>query len=42
MTKEKSLAKEMKQTYGIERGSMGVIINKISEPAMRLATKLMA
>jgi hypothetical protein len=31
-TKDKSLAKEMKQTYGIERGSIVIIINRISEP----------
>jgi hypothetical protein len=41
-TKEKALAEEMKQTYGIERGSRGIIINWISEPKTRLATKLMA
>jgi hypothetical protein len=41
-TKEKALAEEMKQTYKIERGSRGIIINKISEPATRLETKLMA
>jgi hypothetical protein len=41
-TKEKSLAEEMKQTYGTERGSRGIIINRISEPMMRLETKLMA
>jgi hypothetical protein len=32
----------MKQTYGTERGSRGIIINRISEPTTRLATKLMA
>jgi hypothetical protein len=31
-TKEKSLAEEMKKTYGTERGSRGIIINRISEP----------
>jgi hypothetical protein len=41
-TKEKSLAEEMKKTYGTERGSRGIIINKLSEPPTRLATKIMA
>jgi hypothetical protein len=41
-TKEKSLAEEMKKKYGTERGSRGMIINRISEPTMRLVTKLMA
>jgi hypothetical protein len=41
-TKDKSLAEEMNKTYGIERGSKGTIINKISELMMRLETKLMS
>jgi len=41
-TKEKALAEEMKKTYGIERGSRGIIIKRISETTTRLATKLMA
>jgi hypothetical protein len=41
-TKEKALEEEMKQMYGTERGSRGIIINQISEPTTRLATKLMA
>jgi hypothetical protein len=36
-TKEKSMAEEMKNTYGNERGSWGIIINRISEPVTRLA-----
>jgi hypothetical protein len=32
----------MKKTYGTERGSRGIIINKLSEPLTRLATKIMA
>jgi len=40
--KEKSLAEEMNQTYGTERGSRGIIINIINEPAMRLETNLIA
>jgi hypothetical protein len=31
-TKDKSLEEEMKKTYGIERGSKGIIIKRISEP----------
>jgi hypothetical protein len=30
------------KTYGTYRGSKGIIINKISEPVMRLEMKLMA
>jgi hypothetical protein len=41
-TKETTLAKDMKQTYGTERGSRGIIIDRISEPPTWLATKLMA
>jgi hypothetical protein len=32
----------MKKTYGTMRGSRGIIINRINEPATRLETKLMA
>jgi hypothetical protein len=35
-TKEKTLAKEMKNKYGTERGSRGIIINQIIEPMKRL------
>jgi hypothetical protein len=41
-TKEKTLAEEMKKTYGTERGSRRIIIKHISDAAIRLATKLMA
>jgi hypothetical protein len=41
-TKEKSLAEEMKKTYGTERGSCGIIIKRINDATMRMATKLMA
>jgi len=41
-TKEKSLAKEMKKNYGTKSGSMGIIINRINEPTMRLETNIMA
>jgi hypothetical protein len=41
-TKEKTLEEEMKQMYGTERGSIGIFINRISEPTMILDTKLMA
>jgi hypothetical protein len=30
-TKEKALMEEMKKTYGIERGSRGIIIKRISD-----------
>jgi len=40
-TKEKALEEGMKDKYVTERGSQGIIINRISDPAMRLATKLM-
>jgi hypothetical protein len=39
---KKTLAKEMKKTYGTMRGSKRIIINKISEPVTILRTKLMA
>ena len=41
-TKEKALEEEMKPKYGTERGSRGIIINQISEPTTRIATKMMA
>jgi hypothetical protein len=41
-TKEKALAKEMKNTYGIEIGSHRITINHISDTATRMATKIMA
>jgi hypothetical protein len=40
-TKEKTLAEEMKKAYGIVIGSKGIIMNRISEPATRMETKLM-
>jgi hypothetical protein len=40
-TKEKELAKEMKNKYGTERGSRRIIIRRISDFA-RMATKIMA
>jgi hypothetical protein len=36
------MEEEMKKTYGTKRGSQGIIINRISEPMMRLEMKLMA
>jgi hypothetical protein len=41
-TKEKVLTKEMKKTYGTERGSCRIIIKRISGATTRMATKLMA
>jgi hypothetical protein len=41
-TKEKALMEEMKNTYGTERGSRGIIIKRISDPTTRMETKLMA
>jgi hypothetical protein len=41
-TKEKELTKEMKKTYGKDRGSRGIIIKRISEPVTKITTKLMA
>jgi hypothetical protein len=41
-TKEKGLVEEMKKTYGMERGSPRIIIKRINDAAMRMATKLMA
>jgi hypothetical protein len=41
-TKEKALAEEIKRKYGTERGSIGIIINRINEPTMKFTTKLMA
>jgi hypothetical protein len=41
-TKEKDLTEEMKKTYGIERGSHGIIIKQISDVATRMEKKLMA
>jgi hypothetical protein len=41
-TKEKALAEEMKKTYGIERGSRGIIIKRISDAKKRMDTKIMA
>jgi len=41
-TKEKSLTKEMKKTYGTERGSHGIIIKRTSDASIRMATNAMA
>jgi hypothetical protein len=41
-TKEKSIADEIKNKYGTDRGSRGMIIKQINEPTTRFATKLMA
>jgi hypothetical protein len=35
-TKENPMAEEMKKTYGIVRGSRGIVNNRISEPVTRL------
>ena len=39
-TKKKTLAEEMKKTYGTVRGSTRIVINRIKEPAKRLEMKL--
>jgi hypothetical protein len=41
-TKEKDLVEEMKKTYGMERGSCGIIIKRINNIATKMAMKLMA
>jgi hypothetical protein len=41
-TKEKTLVKEMKKTYNIERGLCEIIIKRINDATTRMATKLMA
>jgi hypothetical protein len=41
-TMENVLIEDMKKTYGIEKGSRGIIIKPISDTTMRLATKIMA
>jgi hypothetical protein len=41
-TKEKYIVEEMKKTYGIERGSHGIIIKIISDVAMIMAINIMA
>jgi hypothetical protein len=41
-TKEKYLFEEMNKTYDIERGLCGIIIKRISDTTIRMATKLMA
>ena len=35
-TKEKTLAEEMKKTYGRVRGFKGIVINRINEPMKRI------
>jgi len=39
-TKKRTLAEEIKKTYGTVRGSRGIVINRINEPAKRLEMKL--
>ena len=39
-TKKRTLAEEMKKTYGTVRGSRGIVINKINEPAKRMEMKV--
>jgi hypothetical protein len=39
-TKEKAIAEEVKDKFGIERGSRGVIINNINDPSTKFVTKL--
>jgi hypothetical protein len=34
--------RKMKKTYDTERGSRGIIIKRINDATMRMATKLMA
>jgi hypothetical protein len=41
-TKKKTLAEEMKKTYGTMRGSKGIVINRINEPMKRIEMKVMA
>ena len=41
-TKEKALTEEMKNKYGTERGTCGIIIKRISDIATKMATKIMA
>ena len=41
-TKEKTLAEEMKRTYGTERGLRDIIFKRISDVVTWMATKLMA
>jgi hypothetical protein len=41
-TKDKALAKEMKNKYGTERGSHKIIIRCITDATTRMATKIMA
>ena len=41
-TKKRTLAEEMKKTYGIVRGSKGIVMNRINEPMKRMEMKLMA
>jgi len=41
-TKEKAIEDEIKNKYGTGKGSGGMIIKQISEPATRFVMKLMA
>jgi hypothetical protein len=41
-TKEKALVEEMKKTYGVERGSCGIIIKWISDVTTSMETKSMS
>jgi hypothetical protein len=42
ITKEKSIAEEINNKYGIDKGSRGMIIKQITKPTMIFVTKLMA
>jgi hypothetical protein len=41
-SKEKTLAKEMKNKYGTETGTRGIIIKRINDAATQMATKILA
>jgi hypothetical protein len=41
-TKEKELAKEMKNKYGTYKGTQGIIIKRINDVTKQMATKILA
>jgi hypothetical protein len=41
-TKEKSLVEEMKNKYDVDRGMRGIIIKRINDVAIQMATKILA
>jgi hypothetical protein len=41
-SKEKELAEEMKKKYGTDRGTQGIIINKINDVATQMGGKILA